>query len=266
MKNLNYKPMKRFVFALLMLLTLSMNAQDDLAVKFLGIPVDGDKSELISKLKKKGFIYNYDKDYLTGKFNGDDVLINVMEYNGKVCRVLVADNFTSNETDIIIRFNNLIDQFENNGKYFGENEMIDYKENIQYEISQHNKRYEAIYFQKSENDKKLEDCKLDISYSEVNEEFINNFHKSCVDYSKSVGDDYYNMYIKGLNEIQNITNEQLFEYDKNWMESACISLQMTVEHNRVVWFMIEEEEDAYRKYRILLFYENRYNMPNGEDL
>lgn len=33
--------------------------------------------------------------------------------------------------------------------------------------------------------------------------------------------------------------------------------------NKLVWFMIYEQ---YGKYKIAIFYENKLNMPNGEDL
>ena len=44
-------------------------AQTDVT-KFLGIPVDGDKSEMKEKLKSKGFTQSpYVEDVLTGVFN-----------------------------------------------------------------------------------------------------------------------------------------------------------------------------------------------------
>ena len=47
---------------------------------FLGIPVDGTKSEMIEKLKAKGFKYETldENDFLTGEFNGMDVHIFVV--------------------------------------------------------------------------------------------------------------------------------------------------------------------------------------------
>lgn len=62
-----------------MTLTLytSMYAQKDVT-KFLGIPVDGTKSEMIQKLKAKGFTYNSVKDMLEGEFNGSEVQIAVV--------------------------------------------------------------------------------------------------------------------------------------------------------------------------------------------
>ena len=48
-------------------------AQTDVT-KFLGIPVDGDKSEMMEKLKSKGFTQGpYAEDVLRGGFNGKEV-------------------------------------------------------------------------------------------------------------------------------------------------------------------------------------------------
>ena len=112
MTNIKYNTIRKIAFILLMLLTLSLNAQ----VKFLGIPVDGSKSEMIAKLTQKGFLYNIYKGQLIGEFNGNDVVIQVVEYNGKVGRIQVEDATASDEIDIIFKYNNLIEQFERNGK------------------------------------------------------------------------------------------------------------------------------------------------------
>ena len=156
MNNLIHKNLRKLVFTLLMLLTLSLDAQ----VKFLGIPVDGTKSDMIQNLIQKGYIFNRYKDYLMGEFNGNDVFIHVEEYKGKVGRIIVEDANPSNEIDIIIRYNNLIEQFENNGKYLGENVKIDNKTNIGYEMYNNHNRFEAVYYQKSTDDKDLEEDEL----------------------------------------------------------------------------------------------------------
>ena len=148
--------MRKLVFALLMLLTLSLNAQ----VKFLGIPVDGDKSEIIQILIQKGYIFNRYKDCMMGEFNGNDAIIHVVEYKGKVGRIIVEDATPSNEIDIIFKYNNLIEQFENNGKYIGENAKLDNKTNIGYEMSHNHNRFEAVYYQKSADDKDLDENEL----------------------------------------------------------------------------------------------------------
>lgn len=74
--------------AALFTLTLLCNAQDR-ALKFLGIPVDGYKSEMIQKLRDKGYIYskNGGEDVLTGEFNGTDVNIYIVTNNNKVADI-----------------------------------------------------------------------------------------------------------------------------------------------------------------------------------
>lgn len=117
---------------------------------FLGIPVDGTKNEMIQKLKNKGFTYDAKSDELKGEFNGRDVKISVGTNKGKVYRIMVDDaNYTRDEVQIKIRFNNLCEQFKNNPKYFC---VIDPtipadKEQISYEMMINNKRYDATFTQ-----------------------------------------------------------------------------------------------------------------------
>ena len=69
--------MKKLLFSLLAtLLTLSLYAQNDVTT-FLGIPVDGFKSEMRQKLITKGFTPKKvgTNEYLEGDFNGTDVHI-----------------------------------------------------------------------------------------------------------------------------------------------------------------------------------------------
>ena len=110
---------------MLFVFSTALYAQKDVT-KFLGIPVDGAKTAMIQKLKAKGFQYNSSGDYLTGEFNGRNVLLKVVTNNNKVYRIAVTDAKNSNETDIKIRFNTLCRQFKNN------------------------KRYEAVYYQQPE--------------------------------------------------------------------------------------------------------------------
>ena len=142
---------KILTLAAVLMTTIALFAQEKKDVtKFLGIPVDGYKSEMISKLKAKGFTSTSYKNILEGEFNGQDVNIHVVTNNNKVYRIMVADKNPVSETDIRIRFNNLLNQFENNSKYFGtDNEYIADDENISYNITVKNKRYQAVFYQKS---------------------------------------------------------------------------------------------------------------------
>lgn len=116
-------------------------------IKFLGIPVDGTKQEMIQKLKSKGFTYNQQEDNLQGEFNGEEVFIQVQTQNNKVRRLFILDRNFRSEGQIKIRFNKLVGQFENNSKYTPakESQTIDENEDISYEISVNDKQYEAVF-------------------------------------------------------------------------------------------------------------------------
>ena len=149
--------MKKMLLMLLLLASVSAFAQKEVT-KFLGIPVDGYKSEMIQKLKAKGYKYNSTTDCLEGEFNGKEVQISVVTNNNKVYRIAVFDKNYSNETDIKIRFNTLCSQFENNSKYIGSREQkISDNDDISYEISVENKRYEAAFYQAYDDDDNFED-------------------------------------------------------------------------------------------------------------
>ena len=106
---------------LVVLLTMALTtfAQEKDVTKFLGIPVDGTKAEMIAKLKEKGFTQvDYDEDIvLEGEFNGTEVYVFVVTNNRKVYRIMVTDKNKRSETDIKIRFNILCQQFSENNKY-----------------------------------------------------------------------------------------------------------------------------------------------------
>lgn len=141
--------MKRIAFLLLLFVSTIAYAQKEVT-KFLGIPVDGFKSEMISKLKAKGFQYDKQFDWFTGEFNGYDVRLVIATNNNKVWRIMIQDAHNTNETNIKIRFNKLCRQFENNKKYVSatlSDQSLSEEENISYEMIVHKKRYEASFYQ-----------------------------------------------------------------------------------------------------------------------
>ena len=138
---------KLLLFILFISAAMGANAQN--TIKFLGIPVDGTKREMISKLEAKGYEYDSYDDYLTGEFNGQDVMIKVQTVNNIVWRIAVADDSGVNETNIKIRFNNLFDQFSNNGKYICvQGDKLSDNDDISYEMSVNNKRFDAYFIPK----------------------------------------------------------------------------------------------------------------------
>ena len=143
-KNFSYLwAMKRLIFIVL-LSTISVGVFSQNTIKFLGIPIDGTKKEMISKLEAKGYEYDSYEDALTGEFNGTNVLLSVQTVNNRVWRIAVVDKSFTDETNIKVRFNNLFDQFLSNKKYvLAVGEKLTDKDDISYEITVHNKRYEA---------------------------------------------------------------------------------------------------------------------------
>tara|TARA_B110001469_G_C9545009_1_gene270530 strand:+ start:252 stop:941 length:690 start_codon:yes stop_codon:yes gene_type:complete len=217
------------VFMLLLLPILS-HAQKDVT-QFLDIPVDGYKPDMIEKLKSKGytFLNKEESDVLEGEFNGQDVYISIGTNNNKVYRIGLVDKQSTNETNIKIRFNNLIQQFSENSRYLSTSDsmiakiIIPEDEDISYKMMVENKRYEATFYQKT------------LTLDSLNNEMEIQMAKEPNEY------DYEKV------------NELILEV----VEEKFKSLEKTV------WFMIAEE---YGKYQIYMFYENSYNKADGSQL
>lgn len=125
-------------------LTINVYAQN--TIKFLGIPIDGTKREMISKLEAKGYEYDSYNDFLVGEFNGTDVQITVQTINNRVWRIAVVDESYTNETNIKIRFNNLFEQFSNNSKYVRlDGNRVNEDDDISYDMIVKKKRYDATF-------------------------------------------------------------------------------------------------------------------------
>lgn len=165
--------------------------------------------------------------FAQGEFNGTNVSIQVVTNNNKVCRIIVADANTMGEADIRIRFNTLIQQFQNNKRYLPTLDStlskytIPEDENISYELSLKQKRYEADFYQKTTDYDSLE---IEMS----------NFIK------------------KG--ELNNADKERVSVRIKKIVDDSL---------KKSVWFMINEN---YGKYYIAMYYDNEYNRANGEGL
>lgn len=220
------------------MVTFMAIAQTPATFKFLGIPVDGKKSDVIAALKDKGFVYDAKNDVLKGKFNGMDSMIMVSENYGKVDRIYVADANTCNEAQIRIRYNNLLYQFQNNKKYldYGKNEPIPDDEKISYEMMVHNKSYEAAFF-------------FNPLYEMSEEESDNLADK----FAEKVAAEVEAGTLSGekiKEQIEALTAQNLMKMIEETMEGQ-------------VWFTISE---YYGKYYISLYYDNMKNRPNGEDL
>lgn len=221
---------KLFSIAVLCLLSAVMFAQEKDVTKFLGIPVDGNKAEMIRKLREKGYRPTaYDSDVLEGEFNGADVHIFIGTNNNKVYRLMVAEANLVDERGIQIRFNRLCRQFEDNPRYtpYRDNQTIPEDEDISYEMTVHKKRYEAAFYQNPE-----------MSDSLALRKFLLERYSS--------------------EQIENATEEQ-----KTKMSLEGFQFLLDRGTKKCVWFMIGRH---INQYWINIFYDNKYNEASGEDL
>lgn len=133
---------------LLLLLSVAVCAQERYVTHFLGIPVDGSKTEMRRKLREKGFRASRIGD-LKGEFNGRDVYLSIVTNRDRVWRIAVVDATPSSKTQIVIRFNKLCRQFQDNPKYMSlsDDPTIPDNEDVSHEIIVRDKRYEAVFCQ-----------------------------------------------------------------------------------------------------------------------
>ena len=218
--------------AILLVISVSLFAQKDVT-KFMGIPIDGFKPEMIQKLKEKGFVSSAsDKNILEGEFNGSQVTIHVVTTNNKVSRIGISDVNYVDETDIRIRFNRLCQQFKSNSKYTSlDDYTIPEDEDISYEMKVNNKRYEAVFYQNPVITDSI------AMANELKEILLQKYSEK---------------------ELENPTEDIKTDITK-----MGVSYAMDLISKKPVWFIIS---DFYGKYYITMFYDNEYNRANGEDL
>ncbi len=241
-RNKTTTPMKRLLcmaFTLVCVATLQAQITGKDVTEFLGIPVDGTKAEMIEKLKTKGFRSIPNTDLLEGEFNGTDVYIAIATNNNQVFRIMVADKNSQSETDIKIRFNLLCRQFANNPRYssLNEDQTIPEDENISYEMAVNTKRYEASFYQNPATDSLSMVRKAKFIEEKIQSDLLYKYTQEQIDDPSK--------------EIQSEMFKLATEY----------AIDMLTKKS--VWFMISE---SYGKYSIHMFYDNKYNKANGEDL
>ena len=147
--------MKKFLLVVLVLLEFKLFSQ----VNFMGINVEGNKTEVISKLRQKGFKLN-SCGYLEGYTNNKKVILNVEDYCRKVYRIYYSEESTRDQTEIINRFNTLLKQFENDKKYVKiSGDLIENVESLSYEMNVKNRVFETIFTQlPKENKNRVRFC------------------------------------------------------------------------------------------------------------
>lgn len=237
--------MKKILTTLLItLMSFAAVAQQFNTISFLGIPVEGSKSEVERRLKtEKGFYYE-DADWekvgiLTGNFNGYKVNVSIVEYNGSVERVMVAYPDVS-ETQVKIQYNNLFHQLSKNEKYMYQvldcSGELGEEEDISYEISVNSKQYQNVFMYPPWGT--LNEMKRKISEYEKPEDAIN---------EKDVKDFVDATFTDGEPD-----ETKLFLWVMQHSEGN-------------VWFTISTGV-RYGTYHILLFYENNKNKSHEDDL
>lgn len=228
--------MKRiFLFYIMAIMAISMSAQNDVTT-FLGIPVDGFKSEMKQKLVNKGFVPKKvgTNEFLEGEFNGTDVRVYIVTNNNKVYRIMLCDANTRDEADIKIRFNKLVSQFENNKRYTSlDKYTLSDEEDISYEMTVNNKTYEALFYQVP-NKEKVDTLALQ---KKVRNELLSKYTVAELN-----------------NPSEEITKE---------IQNTAIKIGMETMFMKPVWFRICK---SYGEYYITMYYDNEYNHANGEDL
>lgn len=266
---------KLILFILLCFHFVVLLAQQDVTT-FLGIPVDGTKPEMIKKLKEKGFVYSRYSDVLRGEFNGEDVEIHIVTDNNKVWRIAVFDKLKRSEQQIKIRYNQLCIQFSNNNRYTSRQKvytslfpnLLNYSripymsfyqskdssfiipdnEDISHEMTVNEKLYQAIFYQYPDS-----------------ATFFNNpiIQKECPN--------VYKMFLDiGYAGLVDTSNDAIKEYyrELSWDEKMDIRSEagdiVFFGFNKSVWFQIFSWR--YDEYSIVIYYDNKYNEANGEDL
>lgn len=147
---------------------------------------------------------------------------------------MLSDKFKVDETDIKIRFNKLCRQFQNNNKYMSfslEDQMIPDEEDIAYEMSVKNKRYEAVFCQQP---LQMDTVALQ---NKVRQQVLQKYTQEQIDSQSEDVNEY----------IQKIA----FDVTLDWYMK------------KPVWFYIDKFGG---KYYIVMYYDNEYNRANGEDL
>lgn len=241
--NLIITIMKKILTVIVLLMLVGTMQAQRQVTKFLGIPVDGTKAEMTSKLIAKGFTLKAigNTEFLEGEFNGAKVHLYIITHNNKVWRIMLCDAIPTDEDNIKIRYNTLIRQFEANNKYETIIAVpIDESVRLLNAMMEDHKIFEAAFNQKESTVTKDGEASDNDTHTEITR---------TVTATRILGPS-----IKERKEIDNATlsigSEALKKIIQNQYQSP-------------VWFRIVE---GFGNYYITMYYDNKYNEANGEDL
>lgn len=255
------------LFSLLPILSFSQNKG---VLKFLGIPIDGTEAQFATQLRNKGFQYNTRSESYKGQFNGQNVDVYIHTNHNLVDRVYVAFP-TKSEDGILVEFNQLLAQFRKNEKYLdlSMNEEIPKDEDISYEISVNNKRYQACFsYIDPDQDHAIFMNNLLNAFSDLfTDEQMAMLKEYCQKIIDNPEDNVDDLMGKMAEEMQNLGIGQAPNEEVDPMKQLQRFLTVMEKLKSVadgdVWFMIHEH---YGRYNIGLYYDNLHNRPHGEDL
>ncbi|MBR6346143.1 MAG: hypothetical protein IKR69_02010 [Bacteroidales bacterium] len=261
---------KALLIALLTLFSIFCSGQDGGPLKFLGIPIDGPEAQFVAKLKAKGFTYNSVYNCYHGQFNGESVNISLHTNHNMLDRVYVAFPYTT-EDNIRVEFNRLLAQFKDSSKYmdFSRNEEIPENDDISYEITVNNKRYQASfsYIDMDSDPVAFLNRFLDLFKDLFTEEQLTRLKEYIKKASDATQEQREVIQNEMMEEMQKIMQEQQENAEPN-PEKALRFVATFFDGLRSmadgeVWFMIHER---YGRYNIGLYYDNLHNQAHGEDL
>lgn len=260
--------MKHFGCVLLMLVTsIFVYGQDSGSLKFLGIPVDGPKTQFTTKLKTKGFTYNPSSECYTGQFNGTNVNLFVHTNHDLVDRVYISFPSTRDEEDIKNEYNLLLSQMKDTGKYMdlSFNERIPANEDIYHEISVNKKRYQAsfCYFDPTRDPLSMVDDLMK-KFSGIMPDDVLAKMTEFVKVSINLPDEEViamseelTLELQALGFNADANKEKIYLYLETFFDG------MKSIADGYVWFMIHYN---YGRYNLGLYYDNLHNRAHGEDL
>lgn len=261
---------KAILITLLACFSVVCMGQNEGALTFLGIPIDGTEAQFTAKLRKKGFTYNSAYESYKGQFNGKSVDVYIHTNHNLVDRVYVAFPYNSEE-GIRGEFNKLLSQFKDNGKYvdLSMNTEIPSDEDISHEISVNKKRYQASYsyFNFDRDPLEFMNALIDKFDDFLMPEQIAELKATIKTTMEAPEDEREEIQAKMMAELQqlglnqsgdeNADQEKAFRFLLTFMDG----LKSLADGD--VWFMIHEN---YGRYYIGLYYDNLHNQAHGEDL
>lgn len=200
---------------------------DESVLKFMDVPIDGLKSQMIVELEDKGFRGDL-SGKMTGMFNGEKVSLSISTNHGLVDGVMVEYPRCERSNDTRVKYNVLLSRFNRNAKYVSVSPRAEIPagEDILNNIGRNSKYYDAVYFF----------LRPEISVKQWTEDFKQEYQK------------HYNKPQQGLSYEE--MEEALF----------CLPMKTTSAVSGVVWFTMSDP------YSIIINYVNLNNRPRGEDL